>query len=364
MAYAVFTHRAGPFDAEALREAFAATPKLTAIDAKRAERMNTRTRVGIPGGVIMVGLETEVAETLARELSDRDIRAEAVDESWLALPLLQPCKRADTTHDGLVLHLYDGPLSVRWPDVACISAGVVTVARNTAASDAMTMPGMRFPHTTQVTAPHAIQPERSYLEKDELILDVVVEEPLRRFRFKSDQFVVQAPGRGERDSPYRDREARGEVLALSELVHHAEEAAQSTGAERLLRDGEPHVYKSLTDFAHEIAWLLWRHRGPAVNRRATPFKMNDEEAAARSEVAQRALAHKTAGLDHLMATTQRADATISAAGGTSTALLLGLSILESFSVGGVLGVIGVGAAGGVVLYRTLRQWRARRFWET
>lgn len=365
MAYAVFTHRAGPFDTDALRAAFAATPTLTTIDAKRAERHGATTKLFIAGGVLTVGMQREVAEALARELTERGIHATPVDESWLALPVVQTCKKVELTSAAFTLHLYDGPLQVAWPEVACVSAGVVSIGRNLAPSDAQPIPALRYGDRAQFLKPgEVIQRDRSFLEQERLVLDVVVETPLRRFRFQADQFVVLPSGRNRADSPYRDRQTTDEMFALNDLVRWAESAATSHGTDQLLSQGKPHRYASTRDFAHEIAWLLWRHRGPAVNRRNAPFSALDESAAERSISANRALLDKTREHSHLMAETQSKDAVFSATGGMTTALLLGVSILERASSAGVFAFALVGAAITAVLYSALRAWRSRRFWES
>ncbi len=365
MANAVFTLAAGPFDAEEVKAAFLATPTLTAIDAARAARSGRSKGAATPGGIVAVGLDESVANALALELTARGIDAKAVDEAWLRLPVPQPCMRAEVTDTELVFHLYDGTLAVAWSDVACISCGVVTATRGRALSDAMPIRRACGGATRQILTPEPLPMDRSFLEQDRLILEVVLEEPLRRFRFQSDQFHIgSARAREGAVSPYRERRGpqKNVALLLSELVDRAERAGVSLGTRALLAEGRPHRYRSMTEFVHEVAWLLWRHRGPMVAARAHPFFVEDVERDEQSALADRALEARTVEHDRYMESTRHKDVVIGAVGGGLGSAVLAVSVLEQVSLIAVVGAAALALLTSGVTTDLLRKRRSDLFW--
>lgn len=349
---AVFRHAAEPVSAKALAKAFEASRELTAHDAQRSARR--------AGGVVALGLEASEAKTIVQALRGVGVSAEAVDGSWLGLPRPRSCRRADLEADTFVAYDSHGaPVPVRWSEVAALAVGAVPTIERVKVKDAY------------ATDEGVVDAEYELQTSDRVLLDIVTSEPLRRFRIESTKFNYGCLGGSRRDNS-RDNF----VALLHYIIAHATDPALSRGAEKLVHDPKRTVrYETERELEHELAWLLWRFRGPGrridgeTPLRDKPFvPANENEARsfterARVAAAERVMGDNVARHERHMEASLTTDRALSAIAGLLTTAFL----LWEFEVDveGItrLAVLGIGTAvAGIAWWGSIRAYRSRRFW--
>lgn len=355
VAYAVFTRVRGHLDPVALRAAFDATPLLTAIDAQRALRVNRAGASTIPGGVITVGLEAPVARQLAEALTERGIVADAVDEAWLALPNPQTCRKYELTATEVIFELYDGPVHVPYQRIACVACGVLPTEKLVTADTPK--PRFHLQSSAKLIAPPTTS-GRKRVRSSELMVDIVMADPPRRIRLRSERLDLPSDGK---DTAYRGGpQLSGHLSQLvTDLAKRADTAALSLGAERVVEEGKVHRYHSHTEYNKELAWLLWRYAGPAVGGRDQPFS----SLRPRADLVSREYHARMEELDAHLRKSEKIDLLISGATGIGGGLMitalrfaeLNALAISIFLLAGFLISWGV--------YATIRENRKRWFLE-
>jgi hypothetical protein len=354
MSFALFLHEPRQLPARQLAEAFERCPSLTAADAERWAP-------GARGGVVATGLSREDAQVVARELGKLGRAVELVDDRWLTLPATKAVRRAKPRLAGFEVHdPYGGKQTLAWAQVVAVAAGVLRVGKNTRVGEAEL--GSRSLGSEYEEAVY------EYQQSDSLVLDVISEEPLRRYRITADKFDFECLGKRK-----TARSNDNLVELLRDIVGYAGELAIAPGAQLTLEQGRAtRVHRSPMTYDAELAWVLWRHRGPGAARHGEPVHRTEPYSAAgvetktftegaRAASAQRVLDSNVADHDRHMRDRRPVDMALAALG----SVCVGWMVADDLAGDSPLylaALLGVAALATPLLYPLVRSWRRREHW--
>lgn len=369
MAYALLLPTREPPDADAVAAAFEASPDLVPADARR--------RGGAGQGVLAIGLQRPSARSVQRHLLELGVVAEVVTEAWLQLPEEMTCRRAAPSAEALRIYDAHGQArSVPWAQVKLIAAGHVPVGEQVMVQrDASSVLMGEY-------GEYDVAPEYEYRETDCLLLDIVCDEPVRRYRITSDRFDYGYLGE-------RKTSSSGPNFAklVRDLAANATGVPLNAGAEALVAQTRSVVrYRRSQLFERESGWLLWRHHGPGaqydgdLDYRREPFvaepPVDTFTDRARKHQADRVIAETAQDFDRHMKQGRPWDRVMAGAAGLVPALLVAQEFgfdCDGFDLGtcdyGAAGPIGLflialvaWAAGAALAFVLLRQWRRSEWW--
>lgn len=242
--WCVFQMDLAPLDVEHVRAAFVGQPRLTAVDAVQMARNAY--------GVLADALTADEAAALHQALAAQGVESAVLPDERLALPHPRLVSRMEISEQALhPFDQYGRRETVPWARVRLVAAGQVggkeRVERRYKAQASLAS-------SSRTRVEDGVEVEFERTTSDELLLDVLLDEPVQRLRGSSASFVfVEATARGAlvRDELFRQLVRR--VLA------HASRAVTNQGAADLRDDGRRvHRYRSMRSYEREIAWLRWR----------------------------------------------------------------------------------------------------------
>jgi Zn-finger nucleic acid-binding protein len=241
----VFFSSLEPVPSAVLEAAFAPIPSLTAIDAQMLGRQHS--------GVVVAEIARAEAEALVASLAAAGVTAHVADVTWIELPFANTGSAFEPSAAGLRFGRGEMALDVRWPDLVAVVAGAIkrSASRNAQGggiTDSLLSEGNRAERDLAAS-----------LEIEDLVMDVIAKDPIRRVRVTLSTVLLGEGGRGrDRVVVFRERVAQvarfaGAATAVGRGVKDAVEGT------RLRR------YRSQTDLDRELSWLLWKTHGPGAS---------------------------------------------------------------------------------------------------
>jgi len=357
--YALMQPDATPLEAGVVEEAFAEVDGLVAADGASHAR---RSR-----GVLVSGLRKEAAKALQSALLERGVVVERAEDRWLTVPPITRCRKAAVEAEGLVVQdMYGRPTTVPFERILAVAGGMVTEGEIERTKDARVVRRGRYGVEVE-------DAEHGYAERDNLVLDIVSDEPVRRYRIEADRFDYGYLGERKRGSSLQNM-----ALVVGDLLGARPAIPTGRGVERLLAGGRKQErYRHPRDLDREIAWLLWRRHGPGaaldgvIDHRTEPLGDQPPTAAERFEdnvkaaTVERIRQDLSMDRERYLARTKTLDMAL---GGVAGALAvayvtfdMGLSLAED-GVGFLFIAVITFATVGAVAFFGIRQWRAQSFW--
>lgn len=249
--YALLQHSLAELDAEAVGHALDEAPWLARADARMLVRR--------AHGILVDNLARDEAEALARALGEHGVSVEVVEQAWLRLPRVSPCRRASMDAQALSIHdLYGRVTRVPWSRVLLLGAcSYLSSERKTRSRSTLEHALSSYGHTAFQEKLTSSQVE--YTEEERVILDVVVDLPAR-YRIEPDRFDYGYLG---------ERRAAGAAanfpLVVKDLIERAPHAVQTRGLRSLASQSRKAArYPGLHLYEREVAWSVWRYLGPGT----------------------------------------------------------------------------------------------------
>ena len=213
--YALMQHDATPLDAGVVEEVFSEVDGFVGADGVGHAR---RSR-----GVLVSGLSKEAAKAIQSGLLERGVVVERTKDAWLAVPRSASCRRAAVEAEGLrIFDMYGRDNLVPFERVLALVCGVVVEGGVERTKDARAVRHGRYGIEVE-------DAEYGMVERDNLVLEIVTGDPVRRYRIEADRF----------DYGYladRKRPSSTENLGVfaGDLVTARPEVATGRGVQRLL----------------------------------------------------------------------------------------------------------------------------------
>ncbi len=273
MAYAVLQKNLESPSLDQLKQAFRATPGLTALDAGTLGRDAF--------GLLGKGFELPMATALKNSLAAQGVAAEVLEEAQLPqLPETFFLARLEATPNALLLHDSLGRVAeLDWRNILLIAAGVVplsefkevrTETKQWLGANAMRHQrgfgghirkwladdGLMDPqHIDPLGFSTTVHTETKEETHERLLLEIILAGGTLRYSLNSGKAPFLFAGLGGRRT---NDVLQNFALLVQDLTHGAPQAAINRGAYYLRQNDLSFCYPGKTAFYHEIVWLLWQ----------------------------------------------------------------------------------------------------------
>jgi hypothetical protein len=245
MAYAIMQKELTPLEVDRLKRAFRAVPSLCDLDAQ--------TSANDAYGILLKGLEVEMADTLQQALFKEGVETVVVEET--DLPIIPPAKLVKQV-DFLpaYLTLYDPmgrAFTLAWRDMMIIAAGNVRIQEVRKIRTSLEPPHYHGSGISYDTVSETKSREEAHFH---FLLELVLAGGVGRYSIVADDFAFDSLG-----SVLTQSLPMNFALLVRELARYAPHAGLNRGAFQLCQDPPDFFpYPSKAAFHEELTWMLWR----------------------------------------------------------------------------------------------------------